>query len=162
MKIIEINKSDETAFLWKSDEDNVHIKMNYPGSSIKVIARWHDRQPLQSKYQIIIEHLAPQCRSSVSIRTVLYKASNISITGLIKIANQANQSDAFLEERVLLLHPQAMATVVPDLEIANPYVKCSHAAAVGQPPFEQIWQLQSRGLTLKQAQKHIAHAFLES
>lgn len=162
MKIIEINKASETTFLWRSDEDNVHIKMNFPGSSIKVIARWHDRLYLQSKYQIIVEHLAPHCRSSISIRTVLYKASKISINGLLKIANQADQSDAFLEERVLLLHPQAMATVVPDLEIANSNAKCSHAAAVGQPPFEQIWQLQSKGLPIKKAQSQIARAFLKS
>jgi Fe-S cluster assembly protein SufD len=62
---------------------------------------------------------------------------------------------------VLLLSDKAKAEAVPDLEIKNNEVKCSHAATVGKIDEEQIFYLNSRGVSENKAKVMIAEGFLK-
>ncbi|MFZ3221402.1 MAG: SufD family Fe-S cluster assembly protein, partial [Rhodoferax sp.] len=59
----------------------------------------------------------------------------------------------------LLLTPQAVVDTQPQLEIFADDVKCTHGAAVGQLDSEEIFYLQSRGLSRDAARKLLTYAF---
>jgi Fe-S cluster assembly protein SufD len=75
----------------------------------------------------------------------------VHLSGLIRIAREAQDTDDFLELRVLTLDEAARATAEPKLEIEANQVKASHAASVGPVDPEQILYLESRGLTSERA-----------
>jgi Fe-S cluster assembly protein SufD len=82
------------------------------------------------------------------------------VVGTIRVLPQAIGTEAFLEERILLASPHANAEVVPNLEIETDVVKCSHAATVGKIDEEEIFYLQSRGISKKQAKEMVMEGFL--
>jgi Fe-S cluster assembly protein SufD len=60
----------------------------------------------------------------------------------------------------LLLSPGARALSIPKLEIETDDVQCRHDATIGKLNAEQLFYLQSRGLSHAQAQHDLVEAFL--
>ncbi len=110
---------------------------------------------------VTAEHSARGTRGRITVKAVATKGAVVNIRGMIKIHTAAQQTDDFLELRVLTLDPAARATAEPGLEIEADDVKASHAASVGPVDPEQLLYLQSRGLDEKQAKESIVEGFLE-
>jgi len=109
-----------------------------------------------------IEHTAPNTKSELNFRVVLKDNAKSAYTGNLKITNEAIKSDAYQENRNLLLSPDAKAESIPELEIlTNDVSRCSHGVTVGQVDKEQIYYLMSRGIEQKEAEKIIINGFLE-
>ncbi|MBP7018534.1 SufD family Fe-S cluster assembly protein, partial [Candidatus Saccharibacteria bacterium] len=66
----------------------------------------------------------------------------------------------FLKQDILLLSESARAKATPQLEIKTDEVRASHSATVGQVDQEQLFYLQARGLSSKEAKATIVRAFL--
>ena len=103
----------------------------------------------------------PRQTGEVLIKAVVLEGGFLNLRGLIKIEKQAILSEAFLRQKVLLVGKGARAVAIPELEIETDEVKASHAATVGQIDEEQVFYLQSRGLSEDQAKKLIIEAFLK-
>lgn len=86
--------------------------------------------------------------------------AKLTIKGVIKIAKEAQETEAFLEMRVLLVDSTAYAKADPELEIEANNVKASHAASIGQIDPEQVMYLMSRGLSMEDAKSTIINGFL--
>jgi Fe-S cluster assembly protein SufD len=82
-------------------------------------------------------------------------------TGLIHIGKQASGVNAFQTNRNVKLSEHAWAESVPNLEIENNDVRCSHASAVGPVDEEQRFYLESRGITPDVAEQLIVLGFLD-
>ena len=82
-------------------------------------------------------------------------------SGLIKINSNAAGSNGYQKEDTLLLSPDAEADSIPELEIDNNEVKCTHGATVGQVDKEKLFYLMSRGLPENLAKKQIVTGFFE-
>jgi Fe-S cluster assembly scaffold protein SufB len=130
------------------------------GQELEVIGRFKLQGREHQRWQVEIVHAAPNTTSRASIRGVVDDEAQADVSGVIKVLSQAKSTEAFLEERVLLLSPRARAVAVPNLEIETDQVSCSHAATVGNIDEEEIFYLQSRGLTDVQARKMIVDGFL--
>ncbi|OGY92383.1 MAG: hypothetical protein A3B31_03470 [Candidatus Komeilibacteria bacterium RIFCSPLOWO2_01_FULL_53_11] len=117
-------------------------------------------QKLRTDLSII--HVKPGARSHVILKGVFTDTAQGVLNGTILIRPSAQKTDTRLEERVLLLSPDAYAETIPNLEILADDVKASHAAAIGRISEEEIFYLQSRGIERKAAQRMIVHAFLGS
>ncbi len=98
----------------------------------------------------------------VQVKTVATGNSRAVFTGNILMDLEAKQSEAYLSDHVLLLSRGARADSIPGLEIKAADVKASHAATVGQVDEEQMFYLQSRGLSEEAAKRLIVVGFLES
>jgi Fe-S cluster assembly protein SufD len=72
----------------------------------------------------------------------------------------ARGTNAFQTNRNLVLHEGAHADSVPNLEIDDNDVRCSHASAVGPIAEDQRFYLESRGVPPKVADRLIALGFL--
>jgi Fe-S cluster assembly protein SufD len=104
-------------------------------------------------------HAAPHTTSDISGRGVLNgKAKNI-YRGLVRIERNAPGSNGFQKEDVLMLSEDAEADAIPQLEIDNNDVKCSHAATTTHVDKEKLFYLMARGLNEKDATRLMVDGF---
>lgn len=118
------------------------------------------REPGEYELLVIAEHKVEKTKGRIAVRAVVGENANVKIRGIIRIAKEAQETDDFLELRVLTLDESARATVEPELEIEANNVKASHAATVGQIDEEQLLYLQSRGLSVVRAREEIVNGWL--
>ncbi|KKW06153.1 MAG: SufBD protein [candidate division CPR1 bacterium GW2011_GWC1_49_13] len=105
-------------------------------------------------------HRAPATRGKITVRGVLQGQARARIKGLIKIEKGAPGSRDFLEERTLLLGTEATVETVPDLEIEENDVSASHAASTARVGEEELFYLNSRGISEKDATRLLVEGFL--
>ena len=67
--------------------------------------------------------------------------------GMIRVEEGAQKTNAYQENRNLLLSKTANANSIPGLEILANDVRCTHGATLGQVDREQLFYLMTRGLT---------------
>lgn len=118
------------------------------------------REPGEYSLKVVAEHSVAKTRGKVTVRAVCGEDSVIKIKGVIRIAQGAQETDNFLELRVLTLGPRARAVAEPELEIEANNVRASHAASVGGVDKQQVLYLQSRGLTRETAEEQIVMGYL--
>lgn len=118
------------------------------------------RDPGEYELRVVADHRAPGTTGKITVRAVVGAGAEVKLYGMIKIRKEAQETDDFLELRVLMLDKTARATVEPKLEIEANNVKASHAASVGQVDKEQILYLMSRGLSEERARDEIAKGWL--
>jgi len=105
------------------------------------------------------EHLAPNTTSNLLYKTALRDEARSVYLGVIRIVPEAGKSAAYQTDRNLLLSGSPKAHSMPVLEILADDVSCSHAAAVGPVDSEQIYYLQSRGISRADAERMLVDAF---
>lgn len=106
-------------------------------------------------------HEARKTSSNLDFKVALTHAARSTYTGMIRIARHAGGSEAYQENRNLLLSHDARAESIPELEILTDDVRCSHGATVAPIDPEQLFYLQSRGLANLQAMRVIVYGFLD-
>ncbi|MCX7621362.1 MAG: SufD family Fe-S cluster assembly protein, partial [Acidimicrobiales bacterium] len=82
-------------------------------------------------------------------------------SGLIRVEREARGTNAFQTNSNLKLADGAWAESVPNLEIENNDVRCSHASTVGPIDEEQRFYLESRGVPTPVAERLIVAGFFE-
>ncbi len=82
---------------------------------------------------------------------VLHRAADYDMVAAGKIVKGARGSESHQETRVLTLDADHKTRVLPILYIDENEVKASHAMTVGQPDADQMYYLESRGLSNLQA-----------
>ncbi|MGV8041623.1 MAG: Fe-S cluster assembly protein SufD [Thermoanaerobaculaceae bacterium] len=123
------------------------------------VAMGADRQHLDHHTEHL--HAAPHTRSNLDFKVALTHAARSAYTGMIRITEGAGASEAYQENRNLLLSEDARAETIPELEILTDDVRCSHGATVAPLDAEQLFYLLSRGLPPGQAQRLIVYGFLD-
>jgi Fe-S cluster assembly protein SufD len=113
-------------------------------------------------FDTLQEHAAPNTTSDLAFRGVLAGRSSSVWRGMIKVDPGAQRTDAFQDNRNLLLSKRAHADAIPGLEILANDVRCTHAAAVAQIDRDQLFYLMSRGLPRELATRLIIDGFLQS
>ena len=81
--------------------------------------------------------------------------------GLVKINRNAFGSNGYQKEDTLLLSEEAAADSIPNLEIDNNDVKCTHGASIGRIDREKLFYMKSRGLNEEQATREYVKGFFE-
>jgi FeS assembly protein SufD len=107
-----------------------------------------------------LEHIAPRTTSRVLVKGALRDRARAVFQGNVRIEKNAQETDSFLSDHVLLLNPGARADSIPALEIEANQVRASHSASIGQIDEEQVFYLMSRGLDESDAKKTIVSGFL--
>lgn len=105
------------------------------------------------------DHRASHTRSNVTAKVALAGWARSVYTGLIRIEAQARGCEAFQENRNLRLSDAARADTIPELEILNDEVSCSHGATVGPLDDAERFYLESRGLSPREAERLIVEGF---
>jgi len=131
------------------------------GAHAEILGAFHLKGEEQLELNIITIHAAPHTSADTLIKVIADNSSKATVNGTIIVQKNAQQTNSFLTENILMLSDTASALAIPNLEIEADDVKCSHAATVGKIPDEHIFYLQSRGISQKTAKALIAAGFLE-
>jgi Fe-S cluster assembly protein SufD len=107
------------------------------------------------------DHLGPDTRSDLHFRVVLRGRARSIYTGRIRVEKEAVNTDAYQENRNLLLDDGTKAESIPELEILTDAVRCTHGATMGPVDPEQVLYLQSRGIPRPDAERLIVAGFVE-
>ena len=138
-----------------------YIKLLNEGAQAKVNGVYR----LQNKGQVSdittnIRHLAPHTFSDQLVKGVASVAAKGVFQGQIHIAPDAEQCEGNQLHRALIVDDNAEIDCKPELEIFADDVKCSHGASCGDLDEEQIFYLQSRGISENEARKILIEAYL--
>ena len=107
------------------------------------------------------DHAAPDTTSDLLFKGALGGSSRSVYSGLIRVEKNARGTNAYQTNRNIKLSDDAWAESVPNLEILNNDVRCSHASAVGPVDEEQRFYLESRGVPRAEAERLIVTGFFE-
>lgn len=106
-------------------------------------------------------HSASETYSNLEFKVAAGGKAVSAYTGRINIDKDAFFCEAYQENRNLLLSDKAKVESIPELEIVNDEVKCSHGVTVGALEDEQIFYLMARGITRDEAMRIILTGFFE-
>lgn len=139
----------------------METKLAGQGSEAKVTGAYAGGGDQHLDYDTLQEHAAVNTVSDLAFRGVLGDRSTSVWRGMIKVDPGAQQTDAFQENRNLILTREAHADAIPGLEILADDVRCTHAAAIAQIDEDQLYYLRSRGLDGATARRLVIDAFMQ-
>ncbi len=106
-----------------------------------------------------IDHAKPHGSSRQLHKCIVGGSAHAVFNGKVMVREGAQRTDAQQTNRNLLLTAKAHIDTKPQLEIFASDVKCTHGATVGQLDSEEVFYLQSRGLTEAAARNLLTYAF---
>ena len=112
-------------------------------------------------YDTLQEHIAPNTTSDFAFKGALRDRATAVWRGMIRVEPDAQKTNAYQENRNLLLSPEAHADSIPGLEIQANDVRCTHGATISQVDREQLFYAMARGLTQADAERLILRGFFQ-
>lgn len=132
-----------------------------PGARSELVGVTLPRGRQRLDHHTLHRHTAGHTWSNIDFKAAVFDRARSAYTGLIRIEKNAPVSEAYQENRNLLMTDRARVDTIPELEILTDEVSCSHGATVAPLDPEHIFYLQSRGLPRDQALRHIVRGFVE-
>ena len=112
-------------------------------------------------HQSLQAHRAPQTTSRLKLKVAVRDRARSVYSGLIDVDRIAQQTDAYVQNRNLILSHGATADSVPRLEIRANDVRCGHGATAGHIDDDHRFYLMARGVTSEDADRLIVRGFLD-
>ncbi len=106
-----------------------------------------------------IDHTQPHGVSRQLHKCIVGGSAHAVFNGKIMVRQGAQRTDSIQSSRNLLLTGKARVDTKPQLEIFADDVKCAHGATIGQLDSEEVFYLNSRGLTDSVARNLLTYAF---
>ena len=107
----------------------------------------------------VMDHRYSHGNSHQLHKVVVNGSAHSIFNGKIFVRKDAQIIDSFQENRNLLLSEDGLVNTKPQLEIFADDVRCSHGATIGQLDPEEVFYLQSRGMTEQKAKEVLTYAF---
>jgi Fe-S cluster assembly protein SufD len=130
-----------------------------PGATSRVTGAYFTDGSQHLDYDTFQEHMAPHTTSDFAFKGALRDVSSAVWRGMIRVEKDAQKTNAYQENRNLMLSPRAHADSIPGLEILANDVRCTHGATLGQVDREQLFYLMARGLSRAEAERLIVRGF---
>ncbi len=139
----------------------MHVDLVGQGAEVKMraIAVCSD-QNIQN-IDVLIIHKAPHTIGHMTNIGIANKHGKIILNGVEKIEKGMKQANAFQTLKGIITSDQAVVEVNPILLIDEFDVQAGHGATIGKIEEEQLYYLQSRGLTRIESEKLIIKGFLK-
>jgi Fe-S cluster assembly protein SufD len=112
-------------------------------------------------YDTFQEHAAPNTESDFAFKGALREQATAVWRGMIRVEENAQKTNAYQENRNLLLSDKAHADSIPGLEIMANDVRCTHGATLGKVNREELFYLMARGLSRAEAERLIVRGFFQ-
>jgi Fe-S cluster assembly protein SufD len=132
-----------------------------PGATSRVTGAYFADGTQHLDYDTFQEHIAPSTTSDFAFKGALRDKARAVWRGMIRVEEGAQKTNAYQENRNLLLSKTAHADSIPGLEIMANDVRCTHGATLGQVDREQLFYLMTRGLTRSEAERLIVRGFFQ-
>ena len=119
----------------------------------------HNKENFQIDNEVI--HLGNKSHSNMLSRVVLDDDAIANYNGLVKVNLNAKNCKGYQKKETILLSENAKINAVPNLEIQNNDVMCSHGATISQIDSNKLFYMMSRGINKKDAKKIIIEGFFD-
>lgn len=161
--VVKKNEDKVFPFVWvngKEKEVVIEARLVGEGASLTVVGIFLGSDAHSVVFNTNVVHDAPRTKSLTTLRGVFLNRASINNDGMVRINKGAKGADGFFASKILLFD-DAKGRSVPSLEIDENDLKAGHASTVGKPDENQLFYLQSRGLSEKEAEKLIVSGFFE-
>ncbi len=125
-------------------KQNFGVVLNGPGAESNMYGLLFGTGHQHFDNHTLHHHAVGKTKSNIDFKVVLRDRALSAYTGLIRIDQNAQVCEAYQENRNLLLNPNTRAESIPELEILNEEVTCSHGATVGPIDPMDLFYLNSR------------------
>lgn len=109
---------------------------------------------------LVIDHAAAGSQSREIFKAVVDDEARAVFQGKITVQPRAQQTDAKMMARALLLSDDAVVNCKPELEIFADDVQCGHGATTGALDGRLKFYLMARGIPAKEAEALLIQAFV--
>ncbi len=109
---------------------------------------------------MVLDHTAPDTTSTELIRNIVTDKAHGVFQGQIRVAREAQKTDAKMACNSLVLSDEGEFSVKPELEIFADDVACGHGATVAEIDHAHLFYLMARGIPEKEARGLLVKAFL--
>jgi Fe-S cluster assembly protein SufD len=131
------------------------------GASSRVTGAYFADGAQHLDYDTYQLHAAPDTTSDFAFKGALRDTAATVWRGMIRVEEGAQKTNAYQENRNLLLSKTATANSIPGLEILANDVRCTHGATLSQVDREQLFYLMTRGLERSEAERLIVRGFFQ-
>ena len=141
----------------------LHLDVDFVGngSTAKIYGAYFGEEDQTLDYRYFMNHIGMHTRSDMVLKGAVEDKALSVFTGMIRIEETGQKTEAFQTNRNLILSSGASAQSVPNLEILANDVMCGHGSTVGPLDEDQRYYLMSRGLTPESADRLQVRGFFE-
>jgi Fe-S cluster assembly protein SufD len=139
----------------------IHNDLAGAGATSRVTGAYFADGVQHLDYDTYQRHIAPSTTSDFAFKGALRDSATAVWRGMIRVEEGAQKTNAYQENRNLLLSKAAHANSIPGLEILANDVRCTHGATLGQVDREQLFYLMARGLSRSEAERLIVRGFFQ-
>ena len=139
----------------------IHNDLAGPGATSRVTGAYFADGKQHLDYDTFQEHMAPSTTSDFAFKGALRDEARTVWRGMIRVEEGAQKTNAYQENRNLLLSKTAHADSIPGLEILANDVRCTHGATLGRVDRELLFYLMTRGLNRAEAERVIVRGFFQ-
>lgn len=144
-------------------EKKAHLDFVVPHkANLKIMVLVYLKQQSQLSLFTTQNHLQPESSSNLICKAVVDKQSRFSYQGKIIIHKKAREAHAYQRNENLILDNSSEVISQPNLEILANQVYCTHGSFTSSLDQNQIYYLQTRGLSAKKAKTLLTKSFLLS
>ena len=143
-----------------SGTNNISVEQAGEGceTEIYALAYLHDHESVTTETHVT--HAVGGGTSNQLVKFVLADYARGRFVGDLKIAPDAQKTDAHQTNRNLLLSEEAEMRTQPQLEIYADDVKATHGASTGQLDESALFYMQQRGIDKQKARQLLVNAFM--
>ena len=131
------------------------------GATSRVTGAYFSDGQQHLDYDTFQEHIAPNTTSDFVFKGALRDEATAVWRGMIRVEEDAQKTNAYQENRNLMLSDDAHADSIPGLEILANDVRCTHGSTTGRVDREQLFYAMARGLTRAEAERLIVRGFFQ-
>jgi len=145
----------------KKGKIRIQNDLSGPGATSRVTGAYFADGKQHLDYDTFQEHIAPNTESDFAFKGALRDTATTVWRGMIRVEPNAQKTNAYQENRNLLLSPKAHADSIPGLEIMADDVRCTHGATLGRVDRNMLFYLMARGLSRGEAERLIVRGFFQ-
>ncbi len=138
----------------------LHIKVTGEGADLTLRGINLLGAETHTDVTMVLGHNVPHTGSTEVIRNVVFDRAKGVFQGMIRVAPDAQKTDAKMACNTLLMSDDAEFSVKPELEIFADDVQCGHGATVADIDHNHLYYLMARGIPENKARAMLVNAFV--
>jgi Fe-S cluster assembly protein SufD len=136
-----------------------HVLLNGEHCDANIVGVYLIDKEQQVENHVFVDHAFPNCTSNELFKGIADDSAHAVFNGHILVRKDAQKTNAYQNNKNILLTDKATVNAKPFLEIYADDVKCSHGATIGQLDENAMFYLKSRGIGDHNARTLLMYAF---
>lgn len=136
------------------------VELSVENIEVDIFGLFTGKNADQFKVETVQHHKAPRSTSNLFIKGVFDGQSKFNYQGLIRIEKEGQHSHAYQKNQNLILSSEVFVESKPYLEILANDVFCTHGSTTGKLSKDEVYYLQTRGISEKSAQRLLVEGFM--